>query len=542
MTNYRIIFTLLCCLSFIGCGDGDDEPSGGPKPALSMTIASSGANSVTLNMKRTNATSVKIIYKATGVITSETAQSVAQNGTQYTGTTVEIDGLAAQTTYTVFAVACNDSGEYSQMQYVRFTTDAPGPQMYPWEQSRNGILSYTDMVLCYGGSHHRTPYRWDKERFAPSVSYVDEQGKEHWLFDSFLFIEFQDSSRPDGGYYAYMVGLMKDYGFSAGKTQWKELIDYWFAGGSGMDALEGAVKDASARLGAPPSKRKVIMVLPDPIIYKVYDGKGNGKGDPGSTVYWGELNGRKMDFSTAEDRIAAYKWYVDEVRRRFDLGNYQYIDLAGFYIISEELVTPGDGWNHELKKSDEICTAPQKLDTFGVFFMKYNYEIRLKAVKLVLEGGLSVREAGCHLGCGRSQVHLWVTLFERHGLTGLKLRHGSYSAEFKLSVLKHMHQNHLSLLETAVHFGIPGPFVIRQWERLYQNQGAEGLRRKPQRRRPAMSKSKTKKVKLKTTPHEELLKELEYLRAENAYLKKLQALVEERIVRESGKEPKPSKD
>ena len=88
--------------------------------------------------------------------------------------------------------------------------------------------------------------------------------------------------------------------------------------------------------------------------------------------------------------------------------------------------------------------------------MKYNYEIRLKAVKLVLEGGLSVREAGCHLGCGRSQVHLWVTLFERHGLAGLKLRHGSYSAEFKLSVLKHMHQNHLSLLETAVHFGIPG--------------------------------------------------------------------------------------
>lgn len=212
-----------------------------------------------------------------------------------------------------------------------------------------------------------------------------------------------------------------------------------------------------------------------------------------------------------------------------ELGALDAIEACGMYV---------DRAMYNMKK----CTAPQKLDTFGVFFMKYNYEIRLKAVKLVLEGGLSVREAGCHLGCGRSQVHLWVTLFERHGLAGLKLRHGSYSAEFKLSVLKHMHQNHLSLLETAVHFGIPGPFVIRQWERLYQNQGAEGLRRKPQRRRPAMSKSKTKKVKLKTTPHEELLKELEYLRAENAYLKKLQALVEERIVRESGKEPKPSKD
>ncbi|MDR3119716.1 MAG: hypothetical protein LBU44_09965 [Mediterranea sp.] len=40
----------------------------------------------------------------------------------------------------------------------------------------------------------------------------------------------------------------------------------------------------------------------------------------------------------------------------------------------------------------------------------------------------------------------------------------------------------------------------------------------------------------------ELLAELEYLRAENAYLKKMAALVEERIIRESGKDAKPSKD
>jgi ISPsy8, transposase orfA len=252
----------------------------------------------------------------------------------------------------------------------------------------------------------------------------------------------------------------------------------------------------------------------------------------------------RLDFVCA--LIADFPVFVDNRHRISDIGGAA-LEIEFFVYLGRARVIAGRNIPGLFVVGDpnlysENCTAPQKLDTFGVFFMKYNYEIRLKAVKLVLEGGLSVREAGCHLGCGRSQVHLWVTLFERHGLTGLKLRHGSYSAEFKLSVLKHMHQNHLSLLETAVHFGIPGPFVIRQWERLYQNQGAEGLRRKPQRRRPAMSKSKTKKVKLKTTPHEELLKELEYLRAENAYLKKLQALVEERIVRESGKEPKPSKD
>ena len=252
-----------------------------------------------------------------------------------------------------------------------------------------------------------------------------------------------------------------------------------------------------------------------------------------------------------EDTIAAAlghgkknvtKSYISFNMKKVDIANRMVLDFVASNLSEDEIFEIKAAQMYRNLSFSKKCTAPQKLDTFGVFFMKYNYEIRLKAVKLVLEGGLSVREAGCHLGCGRSQVHLWVTLFERHGLAGLKLRHGSYSAEFKLSVLKHMHQNHLSLLETAVHFGIPGPFVIRQWERLYQNQGAEGLRRKPQRRRPAMSKSKTKKVKLKTTPHEELLKELEYLRAENAYLKKLQALVEERIVRESGKEPKPSKD
>lgn len=40
---------------------------------------------------------------------------------------------------------------------------------------------------------------------------------------------------------------------------------------------------------------------------------------------------------------------------------------------------------------------------------------------------------------------------------------------------------------------------------------------------------------------EELEQELAYLRAENAFLKKLRALVEERVARESGSTPKPSK-
>ena len=59
-----------------------------------------------------------------------------------------------------------------------------------------------------------------------------------------------------------------------------------------------------------------------------------------------------------------------------------------------------------------------------------------------------------------------------------------------------------------------------------------------------MNKSKPKVAKAKSQPteHEQLLAENERLRAEVAYLKKLQALVEERIARVSGREPGPSKD
>lgn len=55
--------------------------------------------------------------------------------------------------------------------------------MYPQGQHRRDLQPPTDAVLCYGGSHHRTPFLWDKERLAPYVTYVDKEGTEHWLFD-----------------------------------------------------------------------------------------------------------------------------------------------------------------------------------------------------------------------------------------------------------------------------------------------------------------------------------------------------------------------
>ena len=223
----------------------------------------------------------------------------------------------------------------------------PRAGTYPWER-RAGRPTASDAVLCYGNSHHRNPYLWDERRFEPYVTYVDEQGREQWLFDGFIFLESQDMDRPDKRNYTYMTGVLRDQGLAAGKEQWQELIDYWFGPDNGVNALEEAVGEAAARLGEPAGKRKVVMVMPDPIIYEEYADTNT------STTYWGELNGRRLDFAKASDRIAAYKWYIDSVRRLFDEADYRYVELAGFYIVSEDLATPGDGWNPELKRWEEV--------------------------------------------------------------------------------------------------------------------------------------------------------------------------------------------
>ena len=56
-----------------------------------------------------------------------------------------------------------------------------------------------------------------------------------------------------------------------------------------------------------------------------------------STVYWGKLNGRDLDFSKPEDQEAAYQWYMDECRKRFSQLDLRHVELCGFYILSEEL-------------------------------------------------------------------------------------------------------------------------------------------------------------------------------------------------------------
>ena len=99
-------------------------------------------------------------------------------------------------------------------------------------------------------------------------------------------------------------------------------------------------------------------------------------------------------------------------------------------------------------------------------------------------------------------------------------RNQKYTAEFKKQVIETMREEHLGYRETAERFHIRHGRV-QDWERIYLTEGPEGFSIE---RRGRGSKGRPPK-QLPKEVEEDLLTEVQRLRAENAYLKKLLALV-----------------
>ena len=105
-----------------------------------------------------------------------------------------------------------------------------------------------------------------------------------------------------------------------------------------------------------------------------------------------------------------------------------------------------------------------------------------------------------------------------------------YTPEFKKLVVETMLKEKLSYSETAERFEIRHKRV-QDWERIYLTEGAEGFAIE---RRGRGSTGRPKKLPKKAV-EEDLLAEVQRLRAENDYLKNLQALVLEDERRQRGK-------
>lgn len=161
---------------------------------------------------------------------------------------------------------------------------------------------------------------------------------------------------------------------------------------------------------------------------------------------------------------------------------------------------------------------------------KYSKSFKLAVVKDYLSGAGGFKALSAKYSVNTSQIQRWVGSYCQNGDDGITKKFSHYSAEFKLQVLEHMWREELSFNQTIHLFNLRGGGgVVSTWERQYHQGGITALAPKP-RGRPKQMKSPTppKPLSDKTTEAktlQELQRENEYLRAEVAYLKKLDALV-----------------
>jgi len=167
---------------------------------------------------------------------------------------------------------------------------------------------------------------------------------------------------------------------------------------------------------------------------------------------------------------------------------------------------------------------------WGFFMTKYDEQFKLSAVQQYLSGAGGYKAIAKKLGLDHGMLRRWVLTFRAHGKDGLTKKFSHYSAEFKLSVLRHLWDNELSYVQAAALFNIRSPASLSNWEREYRRAGLDALAARPRGRRKSMSEvpSQPKPPEDEKRSREDLLAELEHLRMENAYLKKLQALVQAR--------------
>jgi transposase len=164
--------------------------------------------------------------------------------------------------------------------------------------------------------------------------------------------------------------------------------------------------------------------------------------------------------------------------------------------------------------------------------VKYSIKQKDVIVRAVLSGKVSISTKAKELGCPRSTIRRWLGQYKQSGTKGFKRRNGSYEGLFKLRVVRHYLKKELSLKQTASFFKIPNEAVICQWVKIYKRSGATGLLDKWRGGKKAiMTKKPSKRKDTQTDPAAqklaEMQKELDYLRAENAFLKKLEALVQQ---------------
>lgn len=119
---------------------------------------------------------------------------------------------------------------------------------------------------------------------------------------------------------------------------------------------------------------------------------------------------------------------------------------------------------------------------------KYSLEAKLKAVNDVRKRGISSGSVAKSLHTAKAVVQRWVVLYGD--------------------------------------FGIPSDATVGKWERIYWEEVPQALYKGNRGRKNKIMKDKINKPKMDEQVEEDLIAEVQRLRMENEYLKKLNALVQ----------------
>jgi transposase-like protein len=171
--------------------------------------------------------------------------------------------------------------------------------------------------------------------------------------------------------------------------------------------------------------------------------------------------------------------------------------------------------------------------------LKHSYSDKIKVVELYKQGSGSTSISKL-LHISDTVVETWLRIYRAKGVLGFeKPTKQILRIDLKEQVVQDVLENSLSFGSVALKYGI-SQSAAYQWVKLVKEKGFNSLKVTRQGRPPKdMGRPKKKHPE---TELEKLEAELRYLRAENAYLKKVRALAQERLLRESGKQPGLSKN
>ncbi len=168
----------------------------------------------------------------------------------------------------------------------------------------------------------------------------------------------------------------------------------------------------------------------------------------------------------------------------------------------------------------------------GAFFMaRITLEQKLDAIFRYENGEGSLTSIAKSLNLTNTEtLHFWIEKYQFHGPESLKKSYTRYTFEDKLYILNYMNENGLSSLETAVQFNLPTPGTIRKWRISLGNESIDSLvlKKKGHTKLKKDNQKEAKKQIFEEGSIEALQAENERLRMENAFLKKLNALVQEK--------------